>query len=250
MSQAKAKKTPTTKEGMGLCQHRGCREERYPESHFCGFHISDFWHIDAAYKVNVVGTNKPLHGIFRKARDERKKIRDAYYASDVDKTMKDTLLAEPTNILCICRCSKKGHVSICHAPVKHQGNLCPRHLRLRLLKDWKRREKFAGKYARQYMEDDMPIPPQLVYSLPDDVVQKCSEISKQISYETLMNSRCRFESAQGSCCLSRVDDFINLGYCQKHIHTPQAVLCILKRQRILQSKILIKNLREIVCGWI
>jgi hypothetical protein len=266
MSSAKSKtankiKKGTKKEDLNLCQSRGCRKPRIDESHFCEYHATEFFYIDLAYKVNVTGVHKPVHNVFSQARIDKKNIINNYYKKEIETEMNSTLLDKEKwgQLKCIRMCSKKGYIVKCDAAVKHSSEyaLCPRHLKLSLLDFMRKREQFVARYSRKYNEDDenyfpFPMPKRYEnYSLPEEIKEQCKEVSKSSAQIWMEGCLCRHKHWNSNdTCDHLVDGWHGIGYCSKHIHSIQAILCILKRNKVLQSGILIKNLREMVCSYV
>jgi hypothetical protein len=253
-----------TKAEKNLCSQRSCRCPRSIESHFCNYHEEEFFYIDMAFEVDVTGICLSKSGLYKKLENEKKKILNDYFIEEVECIMKKMLITNDLNSL-INNCeykSKKRNV-ICKNIVIHKNiegiilpHLCSRHLKRSLIK------KISNKYYRiKYLYNNAD---NEIISLPSkstvldnlniekyhEINNKIRKVTKNLTDDIITNSRCRFQTKPGYVCSKIVDDFMHIAYCSTHIHHNIAILNIMKRHKILSSKILIPNLREILVSYI
>lgn len=239
-----------TKEQLGLCQVQGCRRDKYETSNFCDFHKDEFFFLDMAHEVNVTGTSPPLFDVIKKANQQKKRIKEEWYVQAVEDEMRRMELSDDeSSKTCKRACSKRGFLAYCGKKTEHSGTLCPVHLRQDMLKSFRKKvqmkEMFQLKWADEF---PMPLSLQDVPNYPDEVIDRIRDVNRMIRQS--VSSGCRYQDSKDSECSAYVKEFVHIGYCKKHIGKPQAILCILKRHKVLHSNILIRGLREIIVSMI
>lgn len=264
MSQLSSSQTrPTSKKPSNACSQRGCHAPRQVESCVCEHHHTDFFYLDIAHEVDVLGDDHTSSGIFRQVQAERRRILEKHFSDETNQRMQTLEVSSATMALlkpCIKRCCRKGHVVMCSQPVKHREyHLCPKHLRLELLTSLRRRhnrlidlrERDNDLYEialKRLAQTDLPAHIR-ASALPADVSEQLNQISGKLTQNIREAARCRYDT-RAEFCNAVVDEYMHTGYCPKHIHAPQALHCLLKRQRILRASVLNRHLREVLVSYI
>jgi hypothetical protein len=176
--------------------------------------------------------NKP----FTAARKAKRAILEDYFDQTVRERMKAIEKVWPTPHKCLWPNAKTS--LYCLRDVEHDHDYCPRHLRLSFTRELSFRLKRA--------EKDEPGS----YPLPAEVRAKLRSIRPPLDRAQFERCQCRFREYWRQTCGMPVDQFPLIGFCRKHIHSSQAVAVILLRHHILESDILIPELRRLVVAYI
>lgn len=213
-----------TKKGRNECSIRGCDSQRLVEKEHCESHNEAHFYIDIAKNVNVSGEGINISKMLDKIKKERANIIKRRIANIINKSN------PPDSI---------QYVN------KREYNILVRRLtrRYNILCSLKTENKES--YERIMSMD-------LLHRIDvDDIQREIREMTDSFKLSPRhRNTSCRWTDGSGSCCNRLAHRFIHTGWCDVHIGSPVAILCLIKRQIIMESDIMIEPLREILVSYI
>jgi len=229
------KRKRLTKIEGNLCCQIKCHCPKILESRYCEYHQQQFYYLDIAERVDVAGEFKSHSVLLKNIKAKETLLLGKELTQEAKKSVEHLYSEKPIGL-----CEKKGYfkgirsMSTCNRGVKHKSyKLCPMHLYSFIANRMKK--KIATKKILDNFAEDNNLFVKDKYSVEKNDIKP---------------TRCRWKSIEGVACGSRCERFMHTYWCSKHIHTPQAIQCLIKRDIFLSSEVLLKHLREIVVSWV
>lgn len=236
-----------SKADLSLCEKLGCRQPAMDGSHHCLTHWQTYWYIDLAYQVSIGGRHRPKCPTLKTVQIKERKIIDTYFKAEVQRQMNDLTLprhhpAQPCQVQNKAIRTRRAICGRSCSHVSYEGvNYCPMHLRACLMGELRTKLKLSRQIPK-YLQ-------RISYQLPQAVQDECDRLWQNLPPIEQFMPGCRyFGNDPDDKCNGEVDDFPDLGYCKKHLGSPQAIQTMLKRQFILESGLLIKDLLEMLAS--
>jgi hypothetical protein len=230
-----------TKEHLNLCCHANCHSNRTTSSKYCEHHKQHFYYIEIAERVDVPGDYKSQSKLLQKLKAEQKVTTNRELMKEAKKTVDTSYSDEPLGT-CSKKMMLKGNYQECRRAIKHKNNsLCPMHLYSSIVKKLKNRRDTQIILQSFATDIDLNFP----------VPQKTKKGIVDTESQFVKPTKCRWLPKEGGPpCGIMCEKYIHTYWCEKHIHTPPAIQCLIKRDIFLSSDVLPKHLKEITVSWI
>lgn len=205
-------------------------------------------------------------------------LKTSYYKSlaELSLTKIPTIISTVTSSLATTKCehiisNKKN----CKNIVEHTGTIhyCPYHYKLYLKRERIKKDKAIQQYKLINNHGDRTnssyVYVQHLEQLQSDpYLSKDELLSQRIIYDNNVKllkdemnelykkqSRCRYilDEEHDYCCMKKVDEYIHVGFCDKHINSKQAIDIVNMRYKVLNLDCLfggIIHLRHIIMSYI